>query len=387
MILLTAGSRADVVPVPVLLVAALGKAGWTPQTFIDEVAVSAAWDERAIAWGPGYRRIIAALDGQDLRVLVRLNVHSCWVSPPGEVAIHGVAVPATITATGPLPARNVIGHELIDDSMTVHQIATTDAGVRIGIDMPSIAIVPGRRARDGPPVATPRVTSVARRCSAGPARPAGDDMTKSRKTLPATVPGYRIGDQTPEVAWRVPERHPSEPGPWSHEADKVAWRDRKTGLDCIVRREATGHLGGYVGVGESHPLFGWQADAIPAALEIEVHGGVTYAEACDETGPPEISICHVDHDAPAGEASMWWFGFEANQPYDLVPSRMRDGAAASALVHGVQPEYRGQSYMYGQILDVARQLAAIARGEEKPPRVSAAPPPLGLDPDAARVRQ
>jgi hypothetical protein len=213
--------------------------------------------------------------------------------------------------------------------------------------------------------------------------------------LPAVRPQsgggvYRFGT-TPVVVdqlYHVPARKPDRPGPWTREAEKIAWRDSATGLDCIIRRAHRGHLAGYVGVPLGHPLHGWSAKAIPQDLGIEVHGGLTYAAACDENGPPSLSICHVDHDTtrPTG-GDVWWFGFECDKSYDLVPAELPKGQNGVGLVHGVLPEYRDEAYVYGQVVDLAGQLAAIGRGEPMPPRTSPPPPPLGLDPHSGSVRR
>ena len=188
-----------------------------------------------------------------------------------------------------------------------------------------------------------------------------------------------------DVVYHVPAVHVRGPGAWSHEADKIAWTDGETGLGCIIRREPLGgHLAGYVGIGPDHPLYRYDFSAIP--IDIEVHGGISYSAACDESGPPEISICHVHHDREHG-GNVWWFGFECNQITDLVPAEMSDPVTDSALVHGIQPVYRDEEYVFGQVTDLARQLAAIGDGREMPPRVSPPPPPIGLDPDRAKVRR
>lgn len=190
-----------------------------------------------------------------------------------------------------------------------------------------------------------------------------------------------------DAVYHVAALHKDGPGPWSGEADKIAWTDPSTGLGCIIRRERHGkHLGGYVGVPIGHPLFGVEWSAIPAGLDIEVHGGITYSAACDESGPHEIAICHVPRGSSHGsDGAIWWLGFQCDQITDLVPDRMQDRVSDTALVHGVKREYRDEAYVHGQVTDLAAQLAAIARGDEKPPRTSPPPPPIGLDPTKAQV--
>lgn len=111
-------------------------------------------------------------------------------------------------------------------------------------------------------------------------------------------------------------------GPWTDEPDKVSWVDEETGLDCMIVRNYGGALCGYVGVPETHPLFGVgyseESEKLQAALEARmneplgenvglgvmlavltdnvkptpetvftVHGGLTFADACHEPTPEE----------------------------------------------------------------------------------------------------
>lgn len=178
-------------------------------------------------------------------------------------------------------------------------------------------------------------------------------------------------------------------------ADKVAWRDVATGHDCIMLREPQdGYLRGFVGVEPGHPLYGFEHDAVPPDLGIEVHGGLTYSAICQDGPSPrprlidEVrQICHVPvgyapvvnaTDHRPGHDRAWWFGFDCNHVYDLVPGDRRDHERF--LGHETGAVLRDEGYVYDQVVDLAAQLRAIADGEPKPPRIGAAPPPLGLDP-------
>lgn len=210
--------------------------------------------------------------------------------------------------------------------------------------------------------------------------------------------GRRIPDAQVYYVGGVKSR---KPGAWLGEADKVAWRDRATGYECIIMRsEHGGHLCGYVGVPVGHPLHGFDDDAIPADLDLEVHGGITYAALCQH-GPSPVRyisvearrICHgpsvPPRIAPVVHASdyrvqdddAWWFGFECNQVYDLVPDGGRDRRFLQDEIGRV---YRDEGYVHDQVLNLAAQMKAIADGEPKPDMIGEAPPPIGLDPRSAR---
>jgi hypothetical protein len=191
---------------------------------------------------------------------------------------------------------------------------------------------------------------------------------------------------------------PDEEGPWLGEADKLAWVDPATGLECIMLRDhPNGFLSGYVGVPESHPLFGWDHEAVPSNLGIEVHGGLTYSRICGEGPSPQPRlitevrrICHVvvvvgtaplrhgsDHRVHEGQ---WWFGFDCNHLYDVVPGRKYDrprfmGAETDA-------EYRDDGYVVREIRNLAAQLKAIQDGRPIPAREGPPLPPACLDPRA-----
>lgn len=187
---------------------------------------------------------------------------------------------------------------------------------------------------------------------------------------------------------------PREEGPWLGEADKVSWIDPATGYECIVMRDDRGgFLSGFVGVPDCHPLFGWSHDAIPVELGIQVHGDLTYSRICQDGPSPHRSlvdearrVCHAvverepvrnatEHRAGEGH---WWFGFHCNHLYDVVPKNPRDrhrfmGPETSA-------EYRDDGYVVREVLNLAMQLNAIAKGEPVPPRMGPPLPPVGLDP-------
>ena len=193
----------------------------------------------------------------------------------------------------------------------------------------------------------------------------------------------------------------SADGPWLGEAEKVAWLDEASGYECIIMRAASsGHLSGYVGVPPKHPLYGFEHEAIPADLDIEVHGGLTYSALCQHGPTPALGIsaearriCHVSarsaRHGPVQHATdyrvqrddAWWFGFECNHVYDIVPGQRND--RDRFLGHETGATFKDEAYVYGQVVDLAAQLRAIADGDPKPARTGPPPPPLGLDPKKA----
>ena len=190
---------------------------------------------------------------------------------------------------------------------------------------------------------------------------------KSNTNLAQPNQRFAIGDTEirPLQLYRNPERHPRGFGPWTGEPDKLAWVDAETGLSCIILRQASGVLGGYVAVPIGHPLWGFAYDAVPADLDISAHRGLDYSESCREHERESIAICHVSERRtnkrahPAGREKnisddTWWFGFGCDKPGDLIP----DGYKPP--LHREEGEvYRSIDYVYEETRSLARSLKAI----------------------------
>lgn len=187
-------------------------------------------------------------------------------------------------------------------------------------------------------------------------------------------------------------------GPRLGEADKVSWRDETSGYDCIMLRNTDrGFLSGYVGVPRDHPLWGWESNAVPPELDIEVHGGLSYSRLCQHGPSPTRRltaearrICHVprqpvgyepiDHasDHRVDDPHSWWFGFSCDHVFDVVPADAH--RQARFLQAEVGAAYRNDAYVVRETVALAVQLRAIADGKAAPARDGPPPPPIGLDP-------
>lgn len=203
---------------------------------------------------------------------------------------------------------------------------------------------------------------------------------------------YPVGEIsiTAQQLYRNPDRRPSGDGPWNSEADKVAWVDEETGLGCIMLRQEDGTMSGYVGVGIGHPLFGFEADAIPVAIANIVHGGVTYSKACEVNrfarqawGKPReerYTVCHVTRVRLVQEyrtvqttedefhEDLWWLGFDTNHAGDLVPNDRANRRSGDT--------YRDQSFVYENCIALARQLRAMLSAAPGSSESSTHPPRL-----------
>lgn len=151
-------------------------------------------------------------------------------------------------------------------------------------------------------------------------------------------------------------------GPWDREPDKVQMRDEETGLPCLIVRGPSGALCGYVGVPMGHPWFGKDYDSCgltgdkPEGYEpdwyIEVHGGLTYADACQHSADGH-GICHTPE--PGEPDNIWWLGFDCAHLCDM--SGMAWGRAERFNSTGI---YRDLDYVKAECANLARQAAAVA---------------------------
>lgn len=228
----------------------------------------------------------------------------------------------------------------------------------------------------------------------------GGSIAREEGTVLVTGRAYATRDRTvlADEIFYVHGAKPSGDGPWLGEADKVAWRDEASGYDCIMLRDTDGaFLSGYVGVPSDHPLWGWDHEGISPELGIEVHGGLTYSEICQDGPSPQRRIvaearriCHVSleplryeplkhaTDYRAADAHAWWFGFSCNHLYDVVPGSRTHGNRFMAAE--TSAEYRDDAYVVREVVNLAAQLRAIADGEPVPPREGPPLPAIGLDP-------
>jgi hypothetical protein len=136
-------------------------------------------------------------------------------------------------------------------------------------------------------------------------------------------------------------------GPWNDEPDKVQFVDEATDMDCLIVRGPSGALCGYVGVEPGHPLHGVDYDGV----DVDVHGGLTFAGPCSPEENEETSICHVAREGRPDH--VWWFGFDCAHFGDLAPRHaMRDREAGFEF----EETYRELPYVKAEVVNLAKQL-------------------------------
>lgn len=140
------------------------------------------------------------------------------------------------------------------------------------------------------------------------------------------------------------------PGPWQDEPDR--WEGEHEGFPLLAVRNRMGAWCGYAAMPPGHPWHG--AHGCAQYPDADVHGGLTYGEAC------QGNICHVPK---AGEPdNVWWLGFDCNHSGDIAP-----GMIAMEKKHGWPPllehyaQYRTLKYVQRECRNLAEQAKAARK--------------------------
>lgn len=138
-------------------------------------------------------------------------------------------------------------------------------------------------------------------------------------------------------------------GPWDSEPDRLEWRH--AGLPCLIVRNRSGALCGYVGLPPGHRMHGVDYGDIRIGDEYpDVHGGLTYTNACQGV------ICHVPREGEPAE--VWWLGFDCAHYMDLAPGS--DAKLPAHLRSSGYETYRDVPYVRREVNRLAEQMASIA---------------------------
>lgn len=142
-------------------------------------------------------------------------------------------------------------------------------------------------------------------------------------------------------------------GEWDKEPDKIQWQNEATGLPCLaVRHPSLGHWCGYVGVQRGHPDHTKDYDDVNA----DVHGGLTFAGACNPKEDEATAICHVPD--PGEPKDVWWFGFDCAHHQDASPGMTKVMRQVGIADHPFPGEsYKTLDYVKNECAELAVQLA------------------------------
>jgi hypothetical protein len=164
------------------------------------------------------------------------------------------------------------------------------------------------------------------------------ERLKRLAALDAKVTGEQRAIMTERTKWG--------PGPWQNEPDRDEWKTA-AGLPGLALRGSFGNWCGYVAVPPGHLAHGQPYDS----FRVSVHGGLTYANAC------QGEICHVP--APGEPDNVYWFGFDCGHYQDVKP-----GMDALLRTRGIERPamiytYRTLEYVRAEVEDLAAQLVAL----------------------------
>jgi hypothetical protein len=102
------------------------------------------------------------------------------------------------------------------------------------------------------------------------------------------------------------------------------------------------------------------------AIDVDVHGGLTFSDKCDEHATEDHGICHVPEEGR--EHDIWWLGFDCAHMLDVTPgldARTREMAKEmpgfvadvpnSPLFHRT---YKDVAYVEAEVRSLAQQAKA-----------------------------
>ena len=158
-----------------------------------------------------------------------------------------------------------------------------------------------------------------------------------------------------DIEYRFIDKSEWVDGAWKDEPDKIQYTDKETGMPClIVRSSRSGHLCGYVGIGEKHPLYQKDYEQVD---DPDVHGGLTYASFCVEDDK-EHGVCHIVE--PGEEEPLWWFGFDCAHSCDV-------SGMANPKYFADYQDYRSSYKGFGYVKQQNTRLAVYLKNNEKQP--------------------
>lgn len=146
--------------------------------------------------------------------------------------------------------------------------------------------------------------------------------------------------------WNNKDKKDWPRGEWDNEPDKAHWVDESTGLDCLIVRGSSGALCGYAGVPKGNSHF----EKEYFEIDVEVHGGLTFADKCSPGEDESVGVCHPK--VGAANEFVWWLGFDCAHAWDVLPSH--------AWSFGHDSTYRNFDYVKQEVTRLAGQLNQAA---------------------------
>lgn len=93
-------------------------------------------------------------------------------------------------------------------------------------------------------------------------------------------------------------------------------------------------------------------------IDAEAHGGLTFADSCQEGAEDGPGVCHVPE--PGRPTEVWWLGFDCAHAWDVSP-RMRDAQPADLRDRiEAQQTYKTFAYVQREVTKLAGRAAVAA---------------------------
>lgn len=151
-----------------------------------------------------------------------------------------------------------------------------------------------------------------------------------------------------ELRYTTIDKNTWADGPWQTEPDKIQWHDGRFAC-LVVRNPHSGAWCGYVGVPGNHSCHGVDCGAV----DVLVHGGLTYSAFCQHGEPEDSGICHVVSDGE--DDRVWWLGFDCAHAGDQMPGTQ--SLLPDYLFVG--STYRDLAYVQDEVRQLSKQLAQL----------------------------
>lgn len=160
-------------------------------------------------------------------------------------------------------------------------------------------------------------------------------------------------------------------GEWVNEPDRLQWVDKLSGYYCLIHRNVTGALCGYVSIPEQHCLHGIYYHAeitefndfldhpfISIESFFDCHGGITFSGESTKEATENFGI------GLAGflENNLWWLGFDCGHAGDYCPTIEANYKKLKlpAIINLIEvPIYRNIDYVKSQCMELAFKLKSF----------------------------
>ena len=145
-----------------------------------------------------------------------------------------------------------------------------------------------------------------------------------------------------------------------NDPDRVLSHGEHEGYTWVVMHNNMGFRCGYVRLPLGHP---WHGKLTTYLVNVEVHGGITYAGPSDPR--PYAVLSHVVALYAVGDDDGWWIGFDCAHGWD-APDPALPGRHHTCISHRYFPPdgVRSQEYVEAECRSLCEEAAAEQEASE-----------------------